>query len=102
MKSDYTLLSSLCLACQATDGDVDQLFGHENHACTQSGSQGGNLWLGSKAYRLVFLEVETSASPLVDARFLDGAVVVQMLNPGTDKTILEYALQVFLSYYASA
>ena len=91
MNSDYNLLSRLCLACQATDGDVDQFFGHENHACTQSVSQGGNLRLGSKAYRLFFLEVETSASPLVDATFLDGAVVDQMLNPRTDKTILEYA-----------
>ena len=50
------------------------------------------------------LEVETAApesSPLVDAHFLDGAAVVQMLNPGTAKT-LDYAEQVFLPYYISA
>ena len=45
------------------------------------------------------LGVETAApeaSPLVDAQFLDGAAVVQMLNPGTAKTFLDYAEQVFL------
>ena len=45
------------------------------------------------------LGVETAApeaSPLVDAQFMDGAAVVQMLNPGTAKTFLDYAEQVFL------
>ena len=48
------------------------------------------------------LEVETAApeaSPLVDATFLDGAAVVQMLNPGTAKTFLDYAEQVFYPIY---
>ena len=47
------------------------------------------------------LEVEIAepeASPLVDSTFLDGAAVVQMLNPGTAKTFLDYAEQVFLPY----
>ena len=41
------------------------------------------------------LEVENAApeaSPLVYATFLDGAAVVQMLNPGTAKTFLDYVL----------
>ena len=49
-----------------------------------------------------FLEVETAepeASPLVDSTFLDGAAVVQMLNPGTAKTFLDYADQVFFPMY---
>ena len=33
--------------------------------------------------------------PPVDAQFLDGAAVVQMLNPGTARTFLDYALHVF-------
>ena len=44
------------------------------------------------------LEVDTAepeASPLVDSTFLDGAAVVQMLNPGTAKTFWDYAEQVF-------
>ena len=50
------------------------------------------------------LEVETAApeaSPLVDANFLDGAAVVQMLNPGTAKIFLDYAEQVFLPYVSA-
>ena len=50
------------------------------------------------------LEVETvapEASPLVDAKCLDGAAVVQMLNPGTAKTFLNYAEQVLLPYVSA-
>ena len=50
------------------------------------------------------LEVETAgpeASPLVDAKCLDGAAVVQMLNPGTANTLLVYAEQVFLPYVSA-
>ena len=104
MKSDCNLFSRLYLACQARDGDVDQFFSHENHACPPSLSQGGKLRLGSKADLMPCLEVETAApeaSPLVDATFLDGAAVVQMLNPGTAKTFLDYAEQVFLPYVSA-
>ena len=48
MKSDCNLFSRLCLSCQATDGDVDPFFGHENHACSPSLSLGGKQSLGSK------------------------------------------------------
>ena len=47
-------------------------------------------------------EVKTAvseASPLVDAAFLDGAVVVQMLNLGIAKTFLDYVEQVFCHWY---
>ena len=48
------------------------------------------------------LEIKTAASeasPLVDATFLDGAVVVQMLNPGIAKTLLDYVEHVFCHRY---
>ena len=92
------------MACQARYGDVDQFFFHENHACPPSLSQGGNLQFGSQADIMPCLEVETAepeASPLVDAKMLDGAAVVQMLNPGTAKTFLDYVEQVFLSYVSA-
>ena len=38
----------------------------------------------------------SEATPLVDATFRDGDVVVQMLNPGTAMFFLDYAEQVFL------
>ena len=104
MKSDCNLFSRIYLACQARYGDVDQFFSHENHAWPPSLSQGGKLRLGSKAYLMPCLEVENAApeaSPLVDATFLDGAAVVQMLNPGTAKTFLDYAEHVFLPYVST-
>ncbi len=63
-----------------------------------------NCGLGSNADIMPCLEVETAAqeaSPLVYAKFLDGAAVVQMLNPGTAKTFLDYAEQVFLPYVSA-
>ena len=90
------------MACQARDGDVDQFFSHKNHACPPSLSQGGKLWFGSKADLMPCMELGNAApeaSPLVDATFLDGADVVHMLNPGTAKTFLEYAEQVFYPMY---
>ena len=81
MRSDCNLFSRLYLACQSRDGDVDQFFSHENHACPPSLSQRGKLRLGSKADLMPCLEVETAApeaSHRVDATFLDGAAVVQI------------------------
>ena len=83
---------------------MDQFFSHENHDCPPSLLQGGKLRLGSKADIMPCLDVETAtpeASPLVDATFLDGAAVVQMLNLGTDNTFLGYAEQVFLPYVSA-
>ena len=84
---------------------MDQFFSHENHSCPPSLSQGGKLRLGSNADIMpCCLEVETAApeaSPLVYAQFLDGAAVIQMLNPGTAMTFLDYAEQVFLSYVSA-
>ena len=39
--------------------------------------------------------------PAVHAKFLDGAAVVQMLNPGTAKTFQNYADLIFLPYVKS-
>ena len=53
-------------------------------------------------YILPCLEVKTAASqasPLVDATFLDGAVVVQMPNPGKARTLLDYVEHVFCHRY---
>ena len=39
---------------------------------------------------------DCSTRSIPNAKFLDGAAVVQMLNPGTAKTFLDYAEQVCL------
>ena len=99
MKSDCNVFSRLYLSCQARDGDVNTFVCHGNHPCPLSFSLGGKLRIGSNADALPYVEVETATSedtpPPVDAQFLDGAAVVQMLNPGTAKTFLDIAVHVF-------
>ena len=98
MKSDCNLFSRLYLACQARDGDVNKFVCHGNNLCPLFLSLEGKLRLGSNADTLPYFEVEAASSEEsprpVDARFLDGAAVVQMLNPGTAKTFLDYAVHV--------
>ena len=57
------------------------------------------LMLGLNADTLPYFELlEISSeeeSPPVDAQFLDGAAVVQMLNLGKAKTFLDYAVHAF-------
>ena len=99
MKSDCNVFSRLCLACQARDGDVNKFVCHGNHPCPPSLSLGGKLRLGSNTDALPYVEVERATSedtsPPVDVQFLDGAAVVQKLNPVTAKTFLNYAVHVF-------
>ena len=98
MKSDCNLFSWLYLACQARDGDVVS----SSLTCPPPLSQGGKLRLGSKADPMPCLEVENAApeaSPLVNATFLDGTAVVEMLNPGTANIFWDYAEQVFYPMY---
>ena len=76
---------------------MNKVVCHGNHPCQLSLSLGWKLRLGSNADTLPYFEVETASSeesPQVDAQLLDGAVVVQMLNPGTAKTFLDYAVHV--------
>ena len=47
------------------------------------------------------LEKLQTSAPAVDAKFLDGAAVVQMLNPGTGKTFQNYAYRIFMPYVKS-
>ena len=64
-------------------------------------SDGGRLYLGSKSDLLVCLEGHAepqSEAPTGTAVVLDGAVIVQLLKPGTAKTFEEYAQQMFIPY----
>ena len=77
---------------------------HENQATPPSLSLGGKLRLGNKADLLGCLgleEMQSTYTPAVDAKLLDGAAIVQMLNPGTAQTFQEYSDLVFLSYVSN-
>ena len=102
MKSDCNLFLRLYLASQTRYGDVNKFFCHESHSCPSAMSVTGMQTAARVKCRsiLPYFEVETAASeesPPVDAQFLDAAVV-QMLNPGTAKTFLDYAVRVFFHY----
>ena len=101
LKNDVTLFARLYIGCQTRDGNLEEFFRRENQQCPPALSDGGRLYLGSKSDLLVCLEGHAepqSEAPTVTAVVLDGAVIVQMLKPGTAKTFEEYAQQVFTPY----
>jgi len=49
LKSDCLLFSSLYISCQTREGDLDEIFAHENQACPPSLSNMGKLRLGTKS-----------------------------------------------------
>jgi len=100
LKSDCNLFSRLYVSCQTRDGNLDQFFSHENQAAPPSLSLGGKIRFGTKSDLLHCIQPDVSSPPAphVDAVFLDGAAVVQILNPGTAKTFQDYADTVFVPY----
>jgi len=104
IKSDCALFSRLYIACQTRDGDIDSFFFHENQAAPPALSTGGRMRIGVKADLLRCLELDfpqSNSAPVVDATVLDGAAVVQMLNPGTSRTFQEYGQRVFAPYISA-
>ena len=81
-------------------------FAHENQACPPSISLMGKLRTGTKSDQLGCLEdlvpsQESSPSPSVQVSIIDGAAIVNMLQPGVTKKFTDYAKQVFMPYIVS-
>ena len=101
LKNGVALFARLYIGCQTRDGNLEELFRHENQQCPPALSDRGRLYLGSNSDLLVCLGGHAepqSEAPTVTAVVLDGAVIVHMLKPGTAKTFDEYAQQVFITY----
>ena len=101
LKEDCSLFSRLYIACQIRDGNLDDFFKYENQPWPPSLSQLGQLRGGQKADLLKCLpstSAQIAPQPVVDAVILDGAVIVQMLQPRTARTFDEYFNTVFASY----
>lgn len=101
LKNDCSLFSRLYITCQMRDGDLDQFFTCENQAAPPSLSLMGKLRPADKAPLLPILEnlvPPDSVMSGVDAIVIDGSVVINMLKPGSCKTFMEYADQVFTPY----
>ena len=102
LKSDVSLFSRLYISCQSRDGNLEDFFRHENQACPPSLSQHGKQRLGTKSDLLHCLQSTTELNcstpsvPVTDVTILDGAAVINFLNPLDAKTFDDYALKVFL------
>ncbi|KAG7161427.1 hypothetical protein Hamer_G014071, partial [Homarus americanus] len=73
-----------------------------NQACPPALSQMGDLRTGTKSVLVHCLEdlipvQENVSSPIVQAIFLDGAAVVNMLRPDSARTFQDYANDIFMS-----
>ncbi|KAG1697672.1 hypothetical protein GQR58_005902 [Nymphon striatum] len=79
LKNNAKLFSWLYISCQTKDGNLDDFFRHENHACPPALSDGWSLHLVS----------------------IDGAAIVQMLKPAVCKNFREYEQQIFIPYMST-
>ena len=101
LKEDCALFSRLYIACQNREGDLEDFFKFENQPWLPSLSQMGQLRGGTKADLVKCLSnasSQTVEQPSVDAIILDGAVVVQMLQPTAVSTFEEYFDSVVAPY----
>ena len=111
LKSNCSLFSRLYIASQIRSGDLDDFFQHENQVCPPALSQNGMLRSGTKSDLLTCFEntllaakehASTSHSSVqVSCTILDGAAIVNMLQPGAAKTFQEYATDIFIPYLTS-
>ena len=107
LKSDCELFSRLYIASQSSRStDLDQFFCHENQPYPPSLSNHGYIRFGTKSdlldcFKSLYSESVDIASLNVDTYVLDGAVIVQMLQPGCSKTFDDYKSKIFTPYLLS-
>ena len=101
LKQDLALFSRLYISCQTRDGNLEEFFKFENQPWPPSLSETGQLRGGQKADLIKCLpnsSNQCTIQPTIDAAILDGAVIVQMLKPGTAQTFEDYFNYVFAPY----
>lgn len=104
VKKNMQLFSRLYISCQTRDGNLEEFFRHENQACPPALSDEGRLHFGTKSDLIACLEEVVNAqseAPASTCLVLDGAVVIQMLKPGSASTFGKYAREIFVPYLAS-
>ena len=104
LKANCAILSHLYISCQSRSGNLTEFFAHENHTCTPSLSDMGNLRHGKESDLVPCLQttkpdkVIPDSNPVAEA-VLDGAALVHMLPPKDVKTnFSEYAKCIFMPY----
>ena len=94
-------MSRVYVSCQSRAMNLDDLFMHENLPYRQSLSEHGNLRANNKSDLVSCLDDFTtpvSDPPAVDTIILDGAAVVQLLDPRTAQTFSDYTDTVTMPY----
>lgn len=88
------------ISCQSRDGNIDDFFTYENQPYPPSISDLGELKSGTKSDLVNCLEHEvddpSTAIPDAQAKVIDGAVLVQMLEGKAGTTFCHYAEDVFI------
>ena len=81
---------------------MDEFFRHENQGTSTSLSDMGDLRHGTKSKPMSCVEsliaVQQKDMPDLEAKIVDGSVVVNMLSPKASSTFSDYAADVFLPY----
>ena len=102
LQNNCEMFSRMYISCQSRNGDMDEFFRHENQGTPPSLSDMGELRHGTKSDLMSCLErlstVPQNEMPDVDAKIVDGSVVVNMLQPKASSTFGDYAADVFLPY----
>ena len=99
LKQNCSLFSRLFNGCQTREGNLEEFFSHDNQRFLPSLSQNGTLRPGNKSDLLKCLEkvhLSSSEVPATDAVILDGASIVNMVQPS--KTFQDYAENCFIPY----
>ena len=78
IKSGLHLFSRMYIACQATSGDMNTLFEHENHCWPLYLAENNLMRFGEKSALLKCLETRTlrlEAAPTVEVKIYDGLLL---------------------------
>ena len=95
------MFSRLFIGCQTREGNLEEFFLYENQSFLPSLSQNGTLRPDNKSDLLKCLEKVhplSSEVPATDAVILDGAAVVNVVQPRGCKTFQDYAENCFIPY----
>ena len=105
LESNCKLFSQLYIDCQIRQGDMNNFFEHENHPFPPSLSGEGQQRQGTKSDLLDCLEQCAPSSKGitdVDAKVLDGAVIIHMLRPRGCRFFKDYAQNIFQPFIMSS
>ena len=99
------MFSKLYIDCQSRSGDLDEFFTYENQGTPPSLSDMGRLYKGNKSEIVKYIYPKSNdevPSPQSEVTILDGAAIVNMMEPNElVKTFEQYASQQFIHYIAS-